>query len=214
MNNPSDVSSSNSILFVVGVVGPLWYILLLTILGSMWDGYDPVLQSMSEIGSVTSPYKDIMNYAGFSWLGTSMLLFGAGLWRTLGRGGLQYITCLLVWIAGIFMLAVGFFPCDAGCVDVTRTGTIHSITSTVPSIALPLAAMMMATIVTKMWGVKWGYISFWLGVLSMVSGPVMFVPQSAPYLGMIQRVGIGLSLLWMVLISMKSLGVETQKNRN
>lgn len=199
--------------FVVGIIGPIYYFLLLTTLGRMWSGYNPILQSMSEIGSVTSPYKDMMNYAGFAVLGIVMLLFGVGLWRMLGRGALQHLTSILVGIAGVFMFAVGFLPCDAGCIDVTQTGRLHSITSTVPSITLPLAAMVMATTITKKWGKKWGYISFWLGVLSMAAGPIMFVPQSTLYLGMIQRIGIGLSLLWMILISIKSISVELVRKR-
>lgn len=192
-------------IFIAGVVGPVFYFLLLTALGLMWKGYNPTVQSMSEIGSVVSPYKDIMNYLGFSLLGIFISLFGVGLLKEFRRGVLQYLTFFLVLIAGVFMFAVGFFPCDAGCVDVTKTGEMHSLTSTVPSITLPLAAMIIAIIITKKWGKRWGYISFWLGALSMISGPIMFISQIAPYVGIIQRVGIGLSLLWMVLISAKIL---------
>lgn len=192
-------------LFIAGVVGPVFYFLLLTALGLMWKGYNPTVQSMSEIGSVVSPYKDIMNYLGFSLLGIFISLFGVGLLKEFRRGVLQYLTFFLILIAGVFMFAVGFFPCDAGCVDVTKTGEMHSLTSTVPSITLPLAAMIIAIIITKKWGKRWGYISFWLGTLSMTSGPIMFISQIAPYVGIIQRVGIGLSLLWMVLISTKTL---------
>lgn len=160
---------------------------------------------MSEIGSVVSPYKDLMNYLGFSLLGIFIMLFGIGVFREFGKGVLQYLALFLILAAGIFMFAVGFFPCDAGCIDVTQTGRWHSITSTVPSITLPLAAMLLATVFTKRWGKRWGYISFWLGAFSMVSGPIMFIPAIAPYLGIVQRIGIGLSLLWTVLVSAKSI---------
>lgn len=199
------ILKSSKTLFIAGIVGPVFYFLLLIILGLLWDGYNPIFQSMSEIGSVVSPYKDIMNYLGFSLLGILITLFSVGVLREFGRGILEYLAFFLILIAGIFMFAVGFFPCDAGCIDVTQTGRWHSITSTVPSIALPLAAMLLATVFAKRWGKKWGHISFWLGVLSMASGPVMFIPASAPYLGLVQRIGIGLSLLWMVLISIKTL---------
>lgn len=202
------VKKKFTIFFTIGIIGPIFYFLLLTILGLLWNNYNPILQSMSEIGSVVSPYKDIMNYLGFSLLGVSISLFGVGLLKKFGRGVVQYLTFFSVLIAGIFMFAVGFFPCDAGCVDVTKTGEMHSLTSTVPSITLPLAAMLLATTITKKWGKGWGYISFWLGILSMASGPIMFIPQAAPYFGIVQRVGIGLSLLWMVVISIKTLRIH------
>jgi len=158
---------------------------------------------MSEIGGVMSPYKNVMNYLGFSLLGIFIVLFGIGLRREFGGGILENISFFLLLVAGTSMFAVGFYPCDAGCIDVTQTGKMHSILSTPPSIALPLAAMAMATVFTRRWGNRWGYISFWLGVLSMASGPVMFLPFIAPYLGLVQRIGIGLSLAWMFVVSLK-----------
>lgn len=198
-------SNHSKIFFLAGAFGPVFYFLLLTALGLLWNGYNPVLQSMSEIGSVASPYKDSMNYLGFSLLGIFMALFGVGLLREFSSGILQYLAFFLILTAGIFMFLVGFFPCDAGCVDVTQTGKLHSITSTVPSIALPLAAMLLAIVLSNRWGKKWGHISFWLGTSSMATGPMMFIPSAYSYLGLVQRVGIGLSLLWIFLISTKVL---------
>lgn len=195
---------SNKIFFLAGLVGPIFYFFLLTILGYLWNGYNPMLQSMSEIGSVGSPYKDLMNYLGFSSLGILITLFSIGLLREFGKGILKYMVFFMILIAGIFMFMVGFFPCDVGCIDITQTGKIHSITSTVPAIALPLAAMLLASVLTNKWGKKWGYFSFWLGILSMLSGPIMFIPTASPYLGLIQRVGMGLSLLWIFGISLKA----------
>ena len=193
------------ILIFAGIIGPVFYLLLLITLGSIWAGYNPIIQSMSEIGGVSSPYKDIMNYLGFSLLGIFIVLFSIGLRREFGGGVLGNISFFFLLIAGASMVAVGFYPCDAGCIDVTQTGKMHSILSTPPSITLPLAAIAMANVFTRRWGKKWGYISFWLGVFSMISGPVMFLPFVASYLGLVQRIGIGLSLGWMFVVSMKLL---------
>jgi len=198
-------SKSNKIFFIAGIVGPLFYFFILTILGHLWSGYNPTLQSMSEIGSVGSPYKDVMNYLGFSLLGVFMTLFSIGLLREFGKGILQYLAFFMVLIAGLFMFMVGFFPCDVACIDITQTGKIHSLTSTVPAITLPLVAMLVTTVLTKKWGKRWGYFSFWLGVLAMSSGPIMFIPTIAPYLGLVQRMGMGISLLWMAVISIKTI---------
>lgn len=58
------------------------------------------------------------------------------------------------------MIAVGFLPCDAGCVDITPIGKWHSRTSIIPAICLPLAAMISAQTLTQEWSKKWGYIAF------------------------------------------------------
>lgn len=199
---------TNKIYFRTGMIGPIFYFLLLGTLGFLWNGYNPVLQSMSEIGSVVSPYKNWMNYLGFSLLGIVIVIFGIGVLREFSKGSLQYLSGFLISVAGVSMFAVGFFPCDAGCIDVTMTGKLHSLTSTVPSIALPLAAMVLATVLSRRWGRRWGYVSFWLGFLSMAAGPLMFLPDSAAYLGFIQRIGIGFSLLWMVIVSSKAVSIR------
>ncbi len=81
------------------------------------------------------------------------------------------------------MFFVGFLPCDEGCIDVTTTGKLHSITSIVPAVFLPLAAMTSVTVITNQpnWGVRWGHMSFYLGLFAMSSGPVMFIPRMESY---------------------------------
>ncbi|MDP3971252.1 MAG: hypothetical protein Q8P90_06225 [bacterium] len=70
---------------------------------------------------------------------------------------------------------------------------------------MPLSAMLYATAVTKIWNKKWGYFSFYMGILSMTAGPIMFIPNIEVYLGLVQRFGIGMSLLLMVIVALKLL---------
>ena len=66
-------------LFIIaGIIGPILYFLLLTILGLMWQDYNPITTGMSEIGAVDSPFKNIINYFGFSLLGIFIILFSIG----------------------------------------------------------------------------------------------------------------------------------------
>ena len=192
-----------NLLILAGVIGPIFYFVLLTILGIMWNGYNPISTGMSEIGAIDSPFKNIMNYFGFSLLGLSIVAFSFG-FKSYFKNNLQLkIAFILLLLGGIFMFLVGFFPCDSMCIDVSLTGKLHSITSTIPALLIPLAAMFSAYPITKMWGKKWGYISFYLGILSMASGPIMFVESLDFFSGLIQRFGIGFSLLWIMLISFK-----------
>jgi hypothetical protein len=57
--------------------------------------------------------------------------------------------------------------------------------------------------ITKRWDKKWGYVSFCLGILSLTSGPVMFIKILDNFVGLVQRLGIGFSLLWIFLVSLK-----------
>ncbi len=190
---------------VAGIAGPAVYVLVLVVLGALWANYNPVSQSMSEIGSVSSPFKDAMNYLGFSLLGVFIMLFSLGFRQHFKEGLQAKLAFACIAVAGLFMFLVGFFPCDAGCIDVTETGKMHSLTSVVPALLLPIAAIISASIFAqdRRFGKKWGYFSFAAGLLSMSAGPLMFVPEASAYLGLVQRLGIGFSLLWVFLVSVK-----------
>ena len=194
-------------LSLAGILGPLVYFLLLTTLGFLWEGYSPLRDSMSELGAVDSPYKTMMNVLGFMGLGLSILLFALAYHRQMEKSWLVKLTMLFLTIAGVFMIVVGFFPCDSGCVDVTATGKLHSLTSIPQSIALPLAAISSAFAFgrDRRFGQKWQLASFWIGVASLATGPLMSFSFSQPIVGLVQRLGIGLSLLWMLIVATKFL---------
>lgn len=40
---------------MIGVVGPFCYVVLVTVLGLLWEGYDPIRDTQSELAAVGSP---------------------------------------------------------------------------------------------------------------------------------------------------------------
>lgn len=196
-------TSTKKLIFLIGIIGPIFYFVLLTILGLLWEGYDPISTGMSEIGALDSPFRHIMNYLGFSLLGITIVLFSFGLRSYFGKGLLMRIAHILLLLGGGVMFLVGFLPCDSNCIDVTQTGRLHSLTSTITAILIPLGLMTCANPISKKWNKKWGYTSFYMGMLSMAGGPIMFIENMDNYTGLIQRLGLGFSLLWIVLVSFK-----------
>jgi hypothetical membrane protein len=192
-----------SVLALVGIGGPVFYIALVSLLGLQWEGYDPVRQTQSELGAVDSPYGGIMNFAGFMGLGISLLAFGAAYHRVLRRGWARELATGLLALAGIGMVVVGFFPCDAGCVDVTATGRLHSVFSMPGAIGLPLAAMLSAAAFRSdgRFGTGWQLVSFWLGLVTLASGPVIAAEWVEGANGLLQRAAMWLPLIWMATVS-------------
>ncbi|MDP3971253.1 MAG: DUF998 domain-containing protein [bacterium] len=101
---------TNKILLATGILGPVLYFILLISLGEIWDGYDAVSQSMSEIGAVDSPYMNIMNIFGFSLLGVFIMLFAFGLYLSFKKNILNTLAAVSLFIGGLSMFFVGFFP--------------------------------------------------------------------------------------------------------
>lgn len=194
---------AQKLLILSGVFGPIFFFITLTILGLLWNGYNPITTGMSEIGAVDSPFKDIMNYLGFSLLGFTIIVFAIGFKIYFNVDLQPKIGYIFVLVGGIFMFSVGFLPCDSQCIDVTLTGELHSLTSMFSAILIPLGIMISAYPISKKWGKIWGYSSFCFGILSLTSGPIMFIEVLNTFTGLIQRLGIGLSLLWIFLTSLK-----------
>lgn len=190
-------------LALAAALGMLYYIVLTVVLGLLWEGYDPVRDTQSELAAVDSPYQTVMNVAGFMVLGICILAF-AGAYTLLLRGGwVKLLVVALLAVAGTGMIVVGFFPCDAGCVDVTRTGRLHGAFSAPAAIGLPAAAMLSATVFRTdgRLGLAWQATSFWLGLLSLASGPVVAIGLLENANGLLQRAGMWPPLIWTMAVS-------------
>jgi Protein of unknown function (DUF998) len=97
------------------------------------------------------------------------------LFLLLRKGFVTTLATGLLAIAGVSLVVAGFLPCDAGCVDVTRTGRLHSVFSMPGAIGLPLAAMVSGLVFRRdgRFGTAWQVLSFWLGLVSLGSGPII-----------------------------------------
>lgn len=190
---------------LIGAVAPILYILLTIVLGLLREGYDPIRDTQSELGAVDSPSRVIMNVVGFMGLGLAILAF-AGAYHLVLRGGIaKVLATLLLVIAGVGMVVVGFFPCDAGCVDVTRTGRLHGTFSMPGAIGLPVAAMVSASVFRSdgRFGTAWQFVSFWLGLLALATGPIVAAGLLEGVNGLTQRAGMWPPLLWMAAVSVR-----------
>ena len=204
-NNPAGEAMTAKILCAIAATGPIAYVGLVTAMGMSWEGYEWVRDTQSELGAVDSPYKMLMNVAGFMGLGVSMLAFAGGYLLVLRRGWAKATATCLIAVAGIGMIVVGFFPCDAGCVDLTTTGRLHGLFSMPGAIGLPVTAILSSLVfrIDGRLGTGWQVLSFWLGLLTLASGPIVQAGLFASELGLIQRAGMWSSLAWMVAVSVK-----------
>jgi hypothetical membrane protein len=195
-------------LALVGAVGPIGYLVLVSVLGLLWDGYDPIRDTQSELGAVDSPYRLVMNLAGFMGLGVCILAFAAAYRLLLGPSVARSLATGLLGLAGVGMVVVGFFPCDAGCVDVTATGRLHSTFSMPGAIGLPAAVMVSALAFRRdgRFGMAWQVGSFWLGLASLMSGPLIAVELVTGVNGLLQRAAMWPSLVWLTAVSLKLAG--------
>lgn len=201
----TDIRRRGSVLALLGGIGPVYYIVLTVVLGSLWAGYDPIRQTQSELAAVDSPYRWLMNFGGFMVLGLSILAFSATYYVLLRRVPSKTVATGLLVAAGVGMVAVGFYPCDPGCIDVTPTGRMHSLLSAPGAIGLPAAAMLSALVFKRdqRFGTAWQVGSFWIGLVTLAAGPVIAADLIEGSNGILQRAAMWPTLLWMAAVALK-----------
>jgi len=201
------------ILAVCGIVGPITYTIVLTVLGSLWPGYNPISQYMSELGAVDAPHAIVMNALGFQLLGIFMIGYGYGLHRGISKGWDSKIGVALIVIAGVNMVLVGFFPCDPSCVNVSSTGIRHSITATISSLAMTFGMLVVSLRLRKdsRWRSYWVF-TLAFAVVTIFLSPLPMFPIFSPWAGLLQRLGMGLALFWMEVMSIKLLRLSIRSS--
>ena len=201
-----DVSAARPLAFVAAI-GPIAFIALTIVLGLLWDGYDVIRDTQSELGAVNSPHRWVMNVGGFMGLGLCILAFAGAYGFVLHGRWPKVIALFLLVVAGVGMITVGFFPCDADCVDITQTGRLHGVFSAPGAIGLPVAAMLSSLVfrIDGRFGAGWQLVSFWGGLLALLSGPIIAAELFPEWNGLLQRAAMWPPLLWMSAVSVRLL---------
>jgi hypothetical membrane protein len=190
-------------LSIVGIVGPLFYIALLTVLGILWQGYSPIKQFMSELGAAGSPYSTVMQFGGFSLLGLVWIAFSLLLFLELKRTWVTSIGIGLIFLSAIAMFAVGFFRCDALCVNVTSEAIMHSMLATLSNISFVFGMLVLHFQIRKDKRFSKNLVTLllFMAIVANVLSPLIILPQLESVTGLVQRVGIYIPLIWTMIIS-------------
>ncbi|MEN9992516.1 MAG: hypothetical protein RLY83_86 [Actinomycetota bacterium] len=120
------------IAFCAAIVGPIQSVLGWTIAGSMWAGYDPVKQTISDLAANESPVKWIMS--SFFILGGLLTLLAAVYARTLAMPGR-----VALFLSAICTFGLTIFPTPL--IGYSLMHRIFAISSFVLSAGWPVLAM-------------------------------------------------------------------------
>jgi len=164
---------------------------------------------MSELGAVDAPYAMITNTLGFPLLGLFMIAFAIGLDHGIERNKASLVGPALIVLSGVSLIMTGIFRCDSGCVDVTWVGTTHSIFATIAAISFSIAPIFIAI---RQWAdIRWKrYTTFsWvIAIITLLLSMLYSLDIFELQLGLLQRLSMGLPLVWMEVVSIKLLFVS------
>lgn len=199
-------------LAVLVVVGIVLYVALDTIAQLLPPHYNPISQAESE--SAIGPYGTIMR-VNFVVRGLVALALIAALHKTLSPAAHSRVGALLleVWGVGAFFLAI--FNTDL-VGQHTLHGLIHLVVALLAFVAGAVGALLIALRLAR--DPAWAALRFPLVVIAALALLVFLVlipttssvatSSAGGIFGLVERIFIGLLLLWMLVVALRILGIR------
>lgn len=198
---------------ICGFIGPIIYSIVVIIIGYLRPDYNHVTQHMSVLGEAGGPNAIVMNIAGLALLGLLMIAFSFGLHLGIEKGKDSRFGSIFIAVAGAALVGSAFFPCDPGCINTSFTGKMHDVFGTIPAIAIILALILISNAMKRdiRWKNYWAY-TLATSILTITGSFLLIFTVFEDWSGLVQRLGMGIPLLWMIVISIRLFRLEQVVN--
>jgi Protein of unknown function (DUF998) len=190
----------------LAVVGIVIYAVLDIVAQLLPPHYSPISQAESDLA--VGPYGYVMT-ANFVLRGllTFAFLFGVLRATQLGKTARAGVVLLAIWGAGAFILAG--FPADVGTV-VTVHGTIHNLTALVAFAGAAFGTLLLSLHFSQENRLRGlAPTAETIAVLGVVmffaTGAGLLIRRLSHVFGLLERLFIGLVLLWMLVVAVQLL---------
>jgi hypothetical protein len=197
-------NGTESFLLSCGILSSLLYVAT-TIIGAMvWEGYDSISQTVSELFAIDAPSRTLV-IALFLVYNALMIAFGVGVWRSAGsKRALQVVGGLMVVDQVRGVAGTLFAPMHLRGVQGTSTDIWHIILTSSTVLLILLIIGLGATAFGKRFrlysiGTILALVVF--GTLAGLEGSRLAANLPTPWMGVFERINIFGYLLWVVVLA-------------
>lgn len=206
-------------LLVCGILSSLLYVAITIVVPLHWDDYDSVSQTVSELSAIGAPTRVL-------WIALSspytllVMAFSWGVWKSAGRNRPLRIAGGLMIAYGALGVIWPFAPMHlretlaAG--GSTFSDTLHialgAITEVLYLLALGFAAAAFGR-PFRVYSVATFIVLLVFGTLTFLDAPHIAKNQPTPFIGVWERINIGIFLVWMVVLAIMLLQKERRPTR-
>jgi hypothetical protein len=201
-------------LIFCGILSSLLYVAMNVLVAMEYKGYNAMSQAVSELSAIGAPTRTLWVLLGIVYT-LLVAAFGYGTWKQVGANQPLRITGGLLFAYGITGLFWPFAPMHQRQVIAAGGGTLSDTLHIVFSIATVLLMLFAMGFGAKAWG-KWFrlysivtiILLLVLGTWTSKEGAKLDANLPTPWLGLVERVLIGLFLLWVVILAIKLLQAQ------
>lgn len=191
-------------LALAGIVGPIAWWLLIIVNGAITPEYSHFSDFISTLGAVGAPYAIIQQF-NFAVFGGSILALTLGIHYWFGDGSRPRFGTLLLGVFGVGVILAGVFPENPAAPD-SSTNVLHNIVSIVAF----FAGIAGVGLVSRRIGADDRWPSYRYEptgtvviVLATFVAFILSVSGESAFVGLTQRLFIGVMTLWVVVQSVR-----------
>jgi len=205
------------VLLVSGILSSLLYAAMNVFIPMLWDGYNSASRVVSELSAIDAPTRALWVALGIVY-GVLVTLFGFGVW-TSARGNRA------LRVVGALLIAYGAFDIipwppmhlrevlAAG--GATLTDTLHIVWSMI-AVLLMILVIAFGAAAFGRWFRKYSIGTLItlaiFGVLTGVDSPGISANVPTPWIGVWERINIGVYMLWVVVLAIALLRARDRRS--
>jgi hypothetical protein len=195
---------------MLGILEPMFYFMLITALSLTRDNYSLTKNYISELSGADSPHRKRTNMASFVLLGAIVIIYSFALRQATAKHKLDSIAQASMIISGASLVLLGLVPADGK--KITATGKWHRRLTGPPAIGIPLAIACHYFIFKKdrRWRKGWPELTLLTSALMAIGDALLYFRKPKRFIGMVQRINMGMGLLWVFATSNKAFKLHTQ----
>jgi len=196
---------SRKFLLFCGVLASLLYIAMNLFIPPLYEGYNWVTQTVSELSAVDAPTRPLSFVLGIIYT-LLVAVFGWGVFKSAGEKRSLRIVGILIFLHGI--LGLTWSPMHQREVLAagggTFTDTWHIVMATVTVLLMFLSIGFGAATFGKgfrFYSIATIIVFIVFGVLTFVEAPNVDKNGQTPYIGLWERINIAAFMVWMLVFS-------------
>jgi hypothetical protein len=189
------------LLLMCGTLSSLLYAAMLVLVPLRWADYSSAAQTVSELSAIGAPTRWLWVPLGIIWT-VLYAAFGWGVWQSAGRKRPLRLAGAMVIAHGL----IGIFwpPMHLRGTEATLTDTLHVVWSVVTVLLMALAIGFAAATMGRrfrLYSIATLATFVVFGILTFMEGPRLAANLPTPWIGVWERINIGVWLLWVVVLA-------------
>ena len=194
-------------LLVCGILSSLLYVAMTIFVAMQWEAYSSASQTISELSAIGAPTRSLWAVPGAIYT-ILVTAFGWGVWKSAGRSRALRIAGGLIVAYGSLGVLWPFAPMHlretlaAG--GGTLSDTMHLVLASA-TVLLMLLAIGAAAAAFGIWFRVYSLATLAIlaafGALTFLDAPRLSANLPTPWIGIWERINVGVFLLWVVVLA-------------